>query len=177
MSLGLAACGGDSGAGSADADNDGEISLNEAAAEVDRNQGMIRPQAGLYRGTMELVDLQVPDAPPEAQQMLKAMIGGEPRTHEFCLTEEDAEQGFEKMAKESQGGDCSFERFDIQSGRMDAVMNCQVPGQGAAKITLQGTGTRTSSDMTMNMDASGPNGETMKMTMKTSQQRVGDCPG
>ena len=42
-------------------------------------------------------------------------------------------------------------------------------------MTMQGTGDETSSQMTMTMDAEGPGGETMKMTMQSSQERIGDC--
>lgn len=170
LALALAGCG-----NNADADGDGKISMDEAASEMEKNGEAIRPDPGLYRGTTELVNLEVPNAPPEAKQMLEAMLGGEPQTMEFCLTKEEAEKGFEKMAKESQGEDCSFEKFDVAGGNIDAVMTCAAPGDGKARVELKGKGTRTSSEMTMVMDAKGPDGQTMKMTMKTSQERIGDC--
>lgn len=173
LALMLAGCGGSN----ADADGDGKISVEEAAAEVERQGGAMKPKPGLYKGTTQLVSLEMPGSPPEVKQMLEGMMGKEPQEMEFCLTKEEADKGFQRMAEASQGDECSFDKFNISGGDIDAVMNCEAPGQGKAKITLTGKGTETSSEMTMVMDAKGPDGKTMKMTMKTSQERVGDCKG
>ncbi|WP_156494138.1 DUF3617 family protein, partial [Erythrobacter sp. HI0028] len=86
-------------------------------------------------------------------------------------------KGFEEMARQAQedGDDCSFEKFDASGGQIDAVMNCEVEGQGAARMTMKGRGGETSSEMTMTMDAEAPGGQTMTMTMNSSQERIGDC--
>ena len=165
----LAAC----GSPDADADGDGEISLEEAAAQT---KDMVKPEAGKYRATVEMVDVEVPGAPKEVQEMMKQMISSGPQTHEYCLTKEEAEKGFEEMARKSQDNDnCSFEKFEADGGSIDAVMNCSQGNQGTARMTMQGTGTSTTSQMTMTMDAKGPDGQTMKMTMKSNQERIGDC--
>ena len=170
-SLTLAACGGST---SADADGDGEITMEEAAAKT---ADMVKPQPGKYRATVEFVDIEMPGAPQQVQDMMRGMFDQGPQTHEHCLTEEEAERGFEEMARQAREDDsnCRFEKFDADGGRIDAVMNCNTGGQGAARMTMQGTGDETSSQMTMTMDAEGPGGETMKMTMQSSQERIGDC--
>lgn len=167
----LAACGGGT---SADADGDGEITMAEAAAST---EGMVKPQPGKYRATVEFVDVEMPGAPKQVQDMMRGMFDRGPQTHEYCLTAEEAEKGFEEMARQAREDDssCSFEKFDADGGRIDAVMNCNAEGQGAARMTMQGTGGETSSQMTMTMDAEGPDGQTMTMTMKSSQERIGDC--
>ena len=169
-SLTLAACGGSN----ADADGDGEISMEEAAA---RSADMVRPQPGKYRATVEFVDVSMPGAPQQVQDMMRSMFDKEAQSHEYCLTKEEADKGFEEMARQAQDNDtnCSFEKFDAAGGQIDAIMNCNADGQGAARMTMTGTGSETSSEMTMTMDAEGPNGQTMKMTMKSSQERIGDC--
>ncbi|MBX7482453.1 DUF3617 domain-containing protein [Qipengyuania qiaonensis] len=166
----LAACGGNS----ADADGDGEITMEEAAA---KSADMVRPQPGQYRTTVEFVDVSMPDAPQQVQDMMRGMFDRGPQTHEYCLTKEEADKGFEEMARQAQdnSSDCTFEKFDAAGGRIDAIMNCNAAGQGAARMTMTGTASETASEMTMTMDAEGPNGQTMKMTMKSSQERIGDC--
>ncbi len=168
--MSLAAC----GSPDADADGDGEISMEEAAAKA---EDMVKPLPGKYRGTVEFVDVQMPGAPQQIQDMMRSMLDQGPQTHEFCLSEEEAEKGFEEMARQAQddGADCSFERFDGEGGDIDAVMTCDIQGQGTVRMTMQGTGTETSSDMTMTMEGKGPEGRTMTMTMQNSQQRIGDC--
>lgn len=167
----LTACGGSD----TDADGDGEISLDEAAVQSD---GMIKPEPGQYRSTVELTDLQMPGAPPEAQEMMRAMMASGQQESSFCLTPEQADRGFEEMLRQSQEDqDCSFEKFEASGGSIDAVMTCRGGGQGSGRMAIQGTGTSTSSRMTMTMDAEGPGGQSMTMTMETEQERIGDCEG
>ena len=118
-SLALAACGGSS----ADADGDGEITMEEAAA---KSADMVRPQPGKYRATVEFVDVSMPDAPQQVQDMMRGMFDRGPQTHEYCLTKEEADKGFEEMARQAQDNDtnCSFEKFDAAGGQIDAIMNC-----------------------------------------------------
>jgi len=44
-------------------------------------------------------------------------------------------------------------------------------------MMLQGTGSPTKSEMTMTIDAKSPDGRAMQMTMKSNQERIGDCDG
>ena len=166
----LAACGG----GTADADGDGEISMEEAAAQT---ADMVRPLPGQYRATVEFVDVELPGAPQQVQDMMRSMFDKEAQSHEYCLTKEEADKGFEEMARQAQdsNSDCTFEKFDVEGGSIDAVMNCKAEGQGTARMVMTGTGTETSSEMNMTMNGEGPDGQTMTMTMKSSQQRLGDC--
>ena len=168
--LTLAACGGSN----ADADGDGEISMEEAAA---RSADMVRPQPGKYRATVEFVDVSMPGAPQQVKDMMRSMFDKEAQSHEYCLTKEEADKGFEEMARQAQdsNSDCTFEKFDVDGGSIDAVMNCKAEGQGTARMVMTGTGTETSSEMNMTMNGEGPDGQTMTMTMKSSQQRLGDC--
>ena len=167
----LVACG---GSPDADADGDGEISMEEAAAKT---EGMVKPLPGKYRATVEFQDVSIPGAPQEVQDMMKSMFDRGPQTHEYCLTKEEADKGFEAMAREARqdDGDCSFEKFDAKDGKIDAVMNCQAEGEGSARMTMVGQGAETSSQMTMTIDAKAPDGNTMTMKMISSQERIGDC--
>ena len=64
----LAACGG----GTADADGDGEISMEEAAAQT---ADMVRPLPGQYRATVEFVDVELPGAPQQVQRKVPGSFG------------------------------------------------------------------------------------------------------
>ena len=167
-SLALAACGG----ADADADGDGSVSMDEAQAELERS-GAVKPEPGQYRARMELVDFEAEGAPPQIVEMMKSNMAN---TFEYCLTQEDADKGFEEMARTSQDDNCSFEKFEADGGDIDAVMTCQGGEMGNARMTMQGTGGRTQSEMTMTMEGQLPGAGTGKMTMKTSHERIGDCP-
>lgn len=165
--LALSACG-DPGP---DTDADGTISMDEAQAEIERSDAL-KPQAGQYRATMELVELEAENAPPQAVDMMKQMMS---RSFEYCLTQEEADRGFEQMARESQDDSCTFDRFDVEGGDIDAIMNCEGEGGETMRMTMSGTGTETTSDMTMKMEGNIPGQGEGRITMRTQHERIGDC--
>lgn len=166
-SLALVACGN----ADPDTDGDGTISMEEAQASLEAS-GAVKPQAGQYNASVELLEFEAPGAPPQALDMMRGMIA---RDFEYCLTQEQADKGFEEMARSSQDGDCSFEKFDVDGGDFDAVMICSNRGDGSIRMAMEGTGTETSSDMTMTMTGDiGGMGEG-RMVMRTKHERIGDC--
>ncbi len=165
----LAASCGNSGA---DADGDGQISMEEATAEA--QSSAIRPEPGQYRAVVELISVDIPGAPPQVVDMMKQSMAQQ--TTEYCLTPEEAERGFEEMARQSNEGNCTFDRFDVDGGSIDAAMTCNQDGQNMS-MTMQGTGTSTSSDMTMTMNGDIPGMGSMAMTMNVEHERIGDCAG
>ncbi|TMM50411.1 DUF3617 domain-containing protein [Qipengyuania marisflavi] len=166
----LAGCGGNE-AGEKGAGAGGDGVSNAEVAE--RAKAAIRPQAGQYRTTMQLVDIEIPGAPQSAIDMMRKMMDGQ--SHEYCLTPSDVEQGFEEMAKQSQDGDCSYEKFDVSGSKIDALMRCK--GETSMTMAMTGSVTETSAemDMTMKGDMTGMGDSTIQMRAKHT--RIGDCAG
>ncbi|NVE93532.1 DUF3617 domain-containing protein [Altererythrobacter lutimaris] len=167
LSLGLAACGSDTPDSS-----DGEtISMEEVADRAESSA--IKPEPGKYSLTMEVLEIDIPGAPPEAAEMMRGMMSQQ--SQDYCLTQEDVDQGFEQMARQGQDENCTFERFDISGGEIDAKMSCDIPGQGTMTMTMDGSATATSSvmDMTMQGNMTGMGESTIRM--KASHERIGDC--
>lgn len=167
--LSLAACGGSGG--DADADGDGEVTAEEAQAVVDRS-GQIKPEPGKYRATMTFVNADIPGAPPE----MASMIGDSmTNTSEFCLTPEMAEQGFGEAMKGNQNDNCTISQFNIDGNEMDMAMSCDDPNAGQMEMTMNGTISPTSSDITMiSKGVFGEMGEA-EIEMNVKQERIGDC--
>lgn len=161
----LAGCSG----GDADTDGNGEVSMKEAA-KVAKAQGL-KPEAGQYKAVITMTAINIPGMPPE----MAGHGGGMTTTTEYCLTQADVDKGFEEMMKRGQNGECSYERFNLAGGTMDAVLVCKTP-DGDARMTLNGTVTPTTSDFTatMAMNMAGTEGGTMTFTAK--HEKVGDCP-
>ena len=122
---------------------------------------------------MEVLEIDIPGAPPEAAEMMRGMMGGQ--SHDYCLTQTDVDNGFEEMARQGQDENCTFERFDVNGGDIDAKMRCDIPGQGSMTMTLDGTATPTSSvmEMTMQGNMTGMGDSTIKM--RAEHERIGDC--
>ncbi|GGD46601.1 DUF3617 family protein [Erythrobacter arachoides] len=169
--LALAGCG---DTGSADADGDGAVSVAEAADRMD-DEGM-RPQAGRYRVSTEILEFDLPGAPAGAGDMIREQMASGQES-EYCLTQADVDEGYEAMARRSQdaGENCSFSRFDASGGNIDAEMICTMPGQGTMTITMDGEGTATSSVMETAMRGSIPGMGDMTMRARATHQRIGDC--
>ena len=147
------------------------LSMAEVAERAEGSA--IKPEPGQYRMTMEVLEVDIPGAPPQAADMMRSMMGGQ--STEYCLSQADVDKGFEEMARQGQDENCTFANFDIDGGDIDAKMTCDVPGQGTVTMTLDGTGTPTSSEMEMTMQGNmtGMGDSTIKM--KTTHERIGDC--
>lgn len=166
---GAALVAGCSGGGDADADGSGDVSLEEAAKQAEASG--LKPEAGFYKATITMTGIEIPGMPAE----MEGHGAGMTTTTEYCLTQAEVDKGFEEMMKRGQNGECSYERFNLDGGDLDAVMVCKTP-QGDARMEMTGTATPTTSDFTatmaMNFDGMGEG--TMKFAAK--HERVGDCP-
>ena len=127
LSLALAACG---GAEPEESASSGEAVDMQEAAEMARSSGM-KPEPGQYSATVEVLEIDIPGAPEGTADMMRNMMGS--TTTRYCLTQEDVEEGFEQMARQSQEGDCTMEQFDVNGGIFNGRMVCNVQGQGGGR--------------------------------------------
>jgi hypothetical protein len=165
VALMVAAC---SEGGTEDADSDGTISAGEAAGAV---ANMPKPEAGLYRATITMTGIDIPGMGGN----MPGHGSGMTTTSEYCLTADEVAEGYEEMMKRGQDGSCSYERFNVAGGKLDAVMLCKTE-DGNARMEMKGTATATSSefDAKMKMDLDGMGNGTMRF--KAKHERIGDCP-
>ena len=161
----LAGCSG----GKADADGDGKVSMKEAAKKAEAAR--LKPEAGQYKAVITMTGIDIPGLPPE----MKGHGAGLTTTTEYCLTQADVDKGFEDMMKRGQNGECAYESFTLEGGKMDAVMVCKT-GEGEARMTMNGTVTATSSDFTTTMALDTPDTKGGSMSFAAKHERVGDCP-
>lgn len=175
--LALGACGSKDEAGS-ESTTSGEDSAPKSVEDLKAEAAKLeRPEPGKYKQTVEILQMEMPGLPKAAQDQMAAM---QPKTQvsEICLTEKDTEEGFKDMFKDlGKGGECTYDKFDVSGGTLDARMTCQIPQQGKAVMTVNGAASKTGSDVTVAMDMSGgssPMGN-MKMKMHMTTERIGDC--
>lgn len=163
------------GCGSKDSASDG---APKSAKEVSEQAAkLIKPEPGEYRQVMEIKSFDVPGMPKEATEQMKGMMKAA-QEGTFCLTKVDADRGFKDMFNEvGKGNQCTYSKFDVDGGTLDAQMECQSQQQGKAVMKMTGTVTAKGSDVTVAMDTTGgpPPMSTMKMTMHMTTTRLGDC--
>lgn len=141
------------------------------SAQID--PGNARPMAGEYSAQVSFLSLDLPGAPPQMADMMSRLMS---REITYCLTEAEIEEGYRSILNRStrDGGEsCTYERFSYSDGEIDAVMQCRVDGRDM-RMEMQGTGSATSSDITMKMSGDFGMGDG-SMTMRAQHQRIGDC--
>lgn len=133
----------------------------------------MRPETGKYSADITVESVDIPGAPPQMAGMMTNMMS---RQTTYCLTEEDVEEGYRAITRNSQadgGEDCTYDRFSMEDGALDAQMTCRVDGR-TMTMTMEGTGTPTSSDITMTMNGDmgvGPG----SIRMRVLHRRIGPC--
>lgn len=155
-----------------------EASGPKSMEEVKQEAAQLeRPEPGQYKQTVEITRLEVPGMPKEAAEQMKAMMTASQESV-ICLTKEDTDKGYRDMFKDvGKGNQCSYSRFDVDGGKLDAQMDCASAQEGTATMKINGSVSPGGSDVTIDMDVKGgqqPMGN-MKMTMHMTTQRVGDC--
>jgi hypothetical protein len=140
------------------------------------------PAPGLYAVTTELDRFEVTGAPPAVADRLRVQSGGvQKSTSQRCVTEKDADKGFEPLLREfaemQNGLDCGFTRFEADAPRFNAKLTCTGPLDATAAVAFAGETSRQGFDMTMDTEASSRiiAGGTMAMRLRFSSERVGEC--
>jgi len=130
-------------------------------------------EPGNWEATSRLNDVTLPpDMPPQAADMMRSMLGGEGITSQSCVTQEDLDQSPERMFEES-NGECRYTEFEMSGGTVHGVAQCQ-SDQGTMNMTMDGTYTDTTYEMTMSMQGNMGMGP-MTMTFDVTGRRLGAC--
>lgn len=133
-------------------------------------------KAGQYEMTMTMTDVQVPGAPPEMLEQMKAQMAAQgEQKQQQCVTEADVANMGNKMGSAgAQGGNCNFSKSTFAGGTIDIAGTCQAP-TGNVSIGLNGTHNTDSWDAAMTVDINA-GAQQIKATGKMVGRRVGDCP-
>ncbi len=129
---------------------------------------------GRWESTMKFVKMDMEGMPPEAKDMMSKVLGKD-KTFASCLTKEEAEKPDSKFFGQADER-CKYDSFSMGSGKIDAKMTCKAE-QGTQTMTMNGSYTPETYDMTMTVNGAGPMGKAMSMEMQLSAKRAGECTG
>lgn len=169
--LGLAGC----GSGNEVGDGDGNAPTAEQVQQAAKS--ISRPTPGEYRQTVEITRFEVPGMSKEQADQIQAMLANAP-DKTFCLTEAEADKGFRDMLDSLPGdSECSYSRFDVDNGRLNAQMECKDASGATAKATMAGTVSSQGSDVLLDIEQEipGSGGQKSLMSMQARTTRLGDC--
>ena len=130
----------------------------------------LKPQPGQYESQIELLSMDIPGMPANMMGMMKGVFE---RKIKICITPEEVEEGWKDALRKAQDGDCKYKSFSATGGEMDAVLVCDTEN-GEMTMVMNGTGTPTTSDVTMKMSGNMGTGPG-SMSMRVKQRRLGDC--
>ncbi|MFB0610850.1 DUF3617 domain-containing protein [Aurantiacibacter poecillastricola] len=154
---------------------------NDPAQIEAATRDLPKPQPGEYRTTGELVELELPGASEEEVQMMRGIMEqGAAQDRTFCMTQEEADQGYQEFLDNmAQGSDeCEFTEFTVSGDNLDATMACDDGAGSVGTMSFGGTISETSQDMTVTMDMENAGeGQAMRMVLRNRSERIGECEG
>ena len=157
----------------------------EDVAKAMKDQDGFKP--GQWNASVEIVDVRLEGLPPKDAEMATVMakaMKGKKQVSATCLTPEQAKKPVTDMFAGKDKGVCTYQKFSMVGGKMDAVMVCTPPGGGTGKMTLTLDGVYKADSYAVNVQMKGtdmpgsPLGASMTMFGKNNGTRTGDCkPG
>ena len=164
LTLSLAAC------GSKDEVEVKDAKPAEVAAAVAASG--LKPLAGKWESRVKIEKMEIPGMPPEmAAQMQKGM--GLDKTFATCLMPEQVEKPDSGFFQAGASG-CTYDSFTMAGGTIAGKMTCRNAGAEQV-VTMKGTYSAESYDIT-NTSAAKVDGQIpMNMTMAVSSRRTGAC--
>lgn len=164
----LSACG-DSGA---DADGDGTITAQEAAAELASAPMPMRP--GEWEVKMQFDDVQVPGMGEQEAQMMRSFMSNG-ITSTTCMTEEDIKEPDPEMFGGDNDNDCTFDQFDRRGNAVAMKLTCKGDEGGVVKTALDGEFGAEAYSMKLETNVTGGDAGNMSMKGTLTARRLGDC--
>ncbi|MEI6643007.1 MAG: DUF3617 domain-containing protein [Novosphingobium sp.] len=129
---------------------------------------------GRWESTVKFVKLEMEGMPPEAQALMGKVMGKD-RTFATCLTKEEAEKPDAKFFGQADER-CKYDSFSMGGGKIDAKMTCKAE-QGVQTMTMAGSYTPETYQMTMSINGKGAEGKSMSMSMELAAKHNGACNG
>lgn len=162
----------------------GEVELENASVEevvkASANAQALNP--GQWANTTRIVSVEMPGMPQAEKAMMdrmtQAMIG-QVSVQESCVTPEQAKKPDAGLFAGQGQRDCTFDKFELGKGAMNAVLSCNPGGQTTMKMKMSGAYGGDSYDLDSEMEIAGATGmpgrSGMKVKAKSSGKRTGDC--
>jgi hypothetical protein len=134
------------------------------------------PEPGEYKHTVEILEMSIPGMPAGMADQFKSQMSAAASSTD-CLTAAQSKDALKQFNKGMAKGDCTYSKYDVSGGKLDAVMECTGKDGGKSTFTLNGTFTATGSDVTAVADEHDPRspGGSMHMKLHMVSQRTGEC--
>jgi hypothetical protein len=156
---------------------DGAVTLTNAAIPevATATAGVEKPEPGQWSSAVTLVAFDAGGADTPAAQLLRGQVG-DTVTTEACLTPEDARRPLFGDVAPIAGATCTFTRFILRGGRLDALMACRNARGERLEVRQQGGYTPDAVDLQATVRRFARGGKPAGgMTTRIVAHRTGDC--
>ena len=169
LALALAAC---SKGPEVHEENASATEVANKVADAGGVTSFVRP--GRWESKVTIEEMKIPGLPGDAANQMPN-FEGRVQTSVNCLSEEDVKRPKEDFFT-GDNKNCRYDRFTMANGKIDAVMKCT--DQGATNtMTMQGSYSPTTYNMTMSMQGGGTGAAGMSMKMRVDAKHAGQCTG
>ena len=145
----------------------GEQSAKDVASELSE----VRIEPGEWEATSEILDVSGPGMPPEVVAQMK----GHKTVLKNCVTPEQAAKPDASFLTAQKDANCTYENFAMTGGKMTGKMTCAPKTGGKMVMAMDGTYSKDSYDLTMDMNNEMGPGQSMAMKARTTAKRLGAC--
>lgn len=129
-------------------------------------------EPGQWQSSTQMQDITLPPSVPAQARDIMRQAMGQATTVTTCITQDDIDNSPQRMFEDT-NGECRYTDFNMGGGKLDATAQCKTGG-GNMNMTMSGTYTASTYDLTMSMQGDSGMGP-MTMTFKTTGKRVGAC--
>ena len=144
----------------------------DKVADAGGAAGFVRP--GRWESKVTIEEMKIPGMSGDMSSQMPNFQGRE-QTSVNCLSEADVQKPKEDFFT-GDNKNCRYDRFTMADGKIDAVMKCT--DQGATHtMTMQGSYSPTTYNMTMTMQGAGEGAAGMSMKMRVDARHAGQCTG
>jgi len=151
-----------------------DVSLKDASVEKVANtaQNAVKLQPGQWEMSFAIDKMEIPGMPAGA-----ASPPAQAQKAATCITPEQAAKPAGDMFSGKGAGDCKFDTFTMNDGKMNAAMTCKLPNnQGESKTVMTGSYSPTSFSNEVTSTVAVPNGQKVTIHATSAGKRIGECP-
>jgi Protein of unknown function (DUF3617) len=145
-----------------------------------------RLQPGAWEMTMRVASIEMPNAPPEMLEQLRAQPLPPPQIQRSCITPDEASnptENFRRQMAANQNLSCEMGDGTFGGGRIRIALNCRgANGQADQRMAMVGSFTATSMQVAVSADTTTPATggmapQAIRVQSTMTGRRVGECNG
>jgi hypothetical protein len=151
------------------------LSTEEVVAEAAK---LPRVTPGLYRMTLEMLEIDAPSASKEEAKGLRLVMGknGE-EAKESCVTPEDAAIApGDELVREILADRCTFDHLRVSGETISAIVQCPAGDDLPSRVKMSGRVGAEGMQLMLTVEQKPAGQEPIRISMRVSTERLGDCP-